>query len=70
MCGRREKRELSLANWRLVYMPTWVRNEVWVAESKELELRHFLKARTTLFTTSELEQTRKTTPFSKRKDQG
>ena len=55
MCGRREKRELSLANWRLVYMPTWVRNEVWVAESKELELRHFPKARTTLFTTSELE---------------
>ena len=24
-----EKRELTLANWRLVYMPTWVRNEVW-----------------------------------------
>ena len=41
-----------------------------VAESNELELRHFPKARTTLFTTSELEQTRKTTPFSKRKGQG
>ena len=28
VCGRgREKGELSVANWRLVYMPTWVKNE-------------------------------------------
>lgn len=37
-----------------------------VAESNELELRYFPKARTTWFTTSELEQTRETMPFSKR----